>query len=578
MADGLDQIFAQAITRHQQGDLQGAAGLYRMLLGLRPNAPALHVNLGIALQGLRQLDEAAESFRKAIVLDPLLAEAHNSLGCVLTAQGRLEEAVEVLRRAQDLAPHQGQASNNLGNALRLQGKLAEAAEAFRAAAVLEPASPQPLCNLAALLLELKDGAGAQQAAEQALALDPEQPEAWNCLGNAYLLADRVTEAEAAFRRAASSAEAGCNLASLLYDLYRFEDSEAQARLVLAAHPGYSAAFNVLGNALMAQNKLPEAEAAFLQALALSADDSRVRLNLASALLKQGKFKEGWEAYEARRIVPWSPLLKRNFGLPSWRGEDLAGGGLLLHAEQGFGDCLQFCRYVIDLTAPTTVIVEPSLKRLIAASFAGRLSVIGYDEEPPAHLTAQLPLMSLPHILGHEAIPATPPYLFADAGDWPTRLAALPGRKVGLVWAGAPRPYSKIAHLLDKRRSIPLKMLESLGAVADVSFVSLQKGEAANESVPGLQLFDVMAEMHDFADTAALIMALDLVIAVDTSVAHLAAALGKPVWILSRFDGCWRWLMDRDDSPWYPTVRLFRQRRQGDWAEVVERLRAALESF
>jgi Flp pilus assembly protein TadD len=577
MADGLDTLFAQAIARHQQGDLPGAIGLYRMLLGLRADAPALHVNLGIALQAQRKWDEAEASFRQALALDPLLAEAHNSLGCVLTSQGKLEDAVEALNRAQSLAPHLPQASNNLGNALRLQGKLTEAVKAFRHAAALDATSPQPWCNLAALLLEMGEVEESIAAANKALALDPHQPEAWNCLGNAHLLADRVEEAEAAFRQAAASPAAGTNLAALLYDLARFEEASAQAQAVTVAHPTYATAFNVLGNALMAQNKSSEAEAAFRQGLALTPDDPRIRLNLSSVLLKQGKFSEGWRAYEARRIVPWSPLLQRSYGLPSWEGGPV-DGALLLHAEQGYGDCLQFCRYALDLPMPVVLMVEPALKRLLSESFSGKIKVIARDDALPEELAAQLPLMSLPFILGHRDIPPVAPYLKADAGPWVERLAALPGRKVGLAWAGAPRPYSKIAHLLDKRRSIPLKKLEILGELAGISWVSLQKGEAATETVPAMHLSGFSADLGDFADTAGLIMGLDLVISVDTAIAHLAAALGKPVWLLSRFDGCWRWLEGRDDSPWYPTVRLFRQKSQGDWDGVVERVRAAVSTW
>jgi len=573
MADGLDQLFAQAVTRHQQGDLSGAIGLYRLLLGLRPNVPALYVNLGIALQHQRKLDEAAECFRQATALDPLLAEAYNSLGCVLTTQGKLDEAVEVLRHAQTLAPHQGQSFNNLGNALRLQEKYRESAEAYRQAAALDSASPQPWCNLAAVLLELSETEESIAASRRALSLDPNQPEAWNSLGNGLVQADRLTEAEEAFRQAPASAEAGTNLASLLYDLERFDEAASQAAQVISAHPAYVPAFNNLGNALLAQNKLPESEAAFRQGLALAADDARIRLNLSSVLLKQGRFEEGWQAYEARREVPWSPLRLRDYGLPSWQGQPLPGG-LLLHAEQGYGDCLQFCRYAPLLEMPVVLMVEPALKRLLAASFSPKVTVIARGEPIPEGMSAQLPLMSLPLFWGRD-IPAVVPYLKADPQPWAERLAALPGRKIGLAWAGAPRLYSKIAHLLDKRRSIPLKKLESLGGLPGISWVSLQKSDGPQETVPGLQLTDWTAELGDFADTASLVAGLDLVITVDTSVAHLAGALGKPVWILSRFDGCWRWLQGRDDSPWYPTARLFRQQHQGDWNGVVERVCKAL---
>ncbi len=433
-----------------------------------------------------------------------------------------------------------------------------------------------MSNLAACLLELGDPAGCIAACRQVLERDPAHGAALNCLGNALLLDGRLEEAEAAFRQAGDSAEAGVNLAGLLYDLERFDEAMQAAWAVLDRHPGFAPACNTLGNSLLALGRLEEAEAAFRQGLALAPRDAQMALNFAAVLLKRGNFREGWASYEARRLLPRLPPPWLPADLPPWTGGAL-DKPLLVHAEQGLGDCLHFCRYAPALAegAGIAVVLQvpPELTRLLSGLNSARVRVVGRNEPVPA-CAAHLPLMSLPGLMPDQFLPA--PFLTADAeaaAAWRQRLSALPGRKVGLVWAGDPRPFSKIAHLLDRRRSMRRDQLAPLAAVPGISLVSLQKGPAAAQR--GLALHDWTAELGDMADTAALVAALDLVISVDTAVAHLAGALGKPVWLLSRFDGCWRWLEGRDDSPWYPTLRLFRQPRHGDWAEVVRQVAKAL---
>jgi hypothetical protein len=257
--------------------------------------------------------------------------------------------------------------------------------------------------------------------------------------------------------------------------------------------------------------------------------------------------------------------------------------LLLHAEQGLGDTLQFCRYAPLAAARARVVLEVQapLARLLS-SLPGVSQVIARGEALPA-FDAQAPLLSLPRAFGTtiETVPARVPYLAADpdqAAAWGRRLAALPGLKVGLCWAGEPRAGFPELAAIDARRSISLAALAPLAKVAGVSFVSLQKGAPAAQAAdppPPMALFDYTAELADFADTAALVENLDLVISVDTSVAHLAGAMARPVWLLNRFDTCWRWLLDRQDSPWYPTLRLFRQTTPGDWTSVIADLRQAL---
>ncbi len=351
----------------------------------------------------------------------------------------------------------------------------------------------------------------------------------------------------------------------------------------ALAPGDATALAWLDRALGAvhgQGAMAGAVPALQARLAEEPDNLNRRVRLASTLLANGRFEEGWPHYAWRWKgmaeewrQPADPLVRPDPA--AWRGRRV-----LLFAEQGFGDSLQFLRYVRPvqaIAAEVMVEVQPALKRL-AASLPGQPAVLGQGETVPAHDVA-VPLLHLPWAFGTvpATIPAEVPYLAADAdavAGWRARLAGLPGLKVGLAWAGDPRPQDRAAHRVDRRRSVALAALAPLGGVRGVSFVSLQTGEAARQAA-GMMLHDWTAELGDFADTAALMQALDLVITVDTACVHLAGALGRPVWMLNRFDSCWRWLRDRDDSPWYPTLRQFRQAAPGDWSGVVQRVAAAL---
>jgi hypothetical protein len=297
------------------------------------------------------------------------------------------------------------------------------------------------------------------------------------------------------------------------------------------------------------------------------------MNLGMALLKMGDFENGWREYEHRWDVGAMKAVRRPESLPWWDGS-AAPRTLLLHAEQGLGDTLQFCRYAPMAAARGVRVVlevQKPLVRLLRA-LPGIAQVVGQGEALP-HFDLHAPLMSLPWILGStlETLPGTTPYLQAEAAEvahWRGRLAEIAPveKRVGLVWAGNPRRDSPVLAAVDRRRSMPPEKLARLGECQGVTFFSLQKDSAGDcGDVP---MVDVMGEMADFAATAALIANLDLVISVDTAVAHLAAALGKPVWLLNRFDSCWRWLDERRDSPWYPSLRLYNQPRPGDWESVM----------
>jgi len=423
---------------------------------------------------------------------------------------------------------------------------------FRRAALTAPDRPEPWANLAGSLLSLELAGQSRHAARLALTLAPDNAEGWNNLGNALFELRAYQPALSAFGRARRVrpvfADACLNEGGLRLDLGQAEAGERLSRLAAALSPDLPGAWNNLGNGLLLGCRLAESDAAFRHALALSPDDAQIHFNRAAPLLKMGRFEEGWRDYEWRRKTPAALLRRRAFDPPDWPGGDPKGMTLLLSTEQGFGDALQFCRYAVWMAergARVILRTNAPLVRLMR-TLPGVDQVIGFDEPPPP-FDFHLPLMSLPALYGE--MPVAVPYLFAE----PAALD-LPGKKIGLAWSGNPRPAQRSAHLLDARRSLTRADFDGLAAIPGVSLVSLQK------------------DGGDFADTAASIMALDLVVSVDTAVAHLAGALGKPVCILSRFDGCWRWLQGRDDTPWYPSARLFRQPSPGDWATPLAALR------
>lgn len=483
------------------------------------NDPLLHAQRGYELHVRGEFQAAEAAYREAIRLRPGDAEAWSNLGLALQAQRRLSEAEACQQHALRLAPDYPEAHNNLGLTQYEHGRVAEAENSFRGALRLRPEYPGALMNLGTALQSL----------------------------------NRLPEAEGCYRQA----------------------------LALGAPP--AKVLNNVGLLLQELGRSAEAEEACRQALAHAPGQPDARTNLALILLLRGAFEEGWREYEARWQVASMADAARRFPQPQWTGEQpLAGRTILLHAEQGFGDTLQFCRYaplVAEKGARVLLESQAALCRIMG-SLPGVAAVIPAGEPlPPFDL--HCPLMSLPLAFGTmlETIPARVPYLRADplaAASWRARLAPLPGRRVGLVWGGSSRLGQPHATAIDRRRSIPLEALAPLARVPGISFVSLQLGPpAAQAPPPGVRLHDPTRELADFADTAALIEGLDLVISVDTAVAHLAAALGKPVWMLNRFDTCWRWLLGRDDSPWYPTLRQFRQPAAGDWATPVAALAEAL---
>jgi tetratricopeptide (TPR) repeat protein len=466
--------------------------------------------------------------------------------------GGRDAAEATLTEAVRLNPRHADARWELARLFAASERHAEAEASYRALLRLVPRSTKAACDFGAYLMGRGRPKEALAQAEAALAFEPDSAAALNLRAGALVALGRMDDAVAGFRRAAAADR---------------------------SDPG---ALSNLGTALATEGRFDDALAALDAAVRLAPDDPVVRLNRAIALLKAGWLIEGWAEWEWRHRQPGRERLPPALMLPPLAEHgDIAGRTVFVHHEEGFGDTIQFYRYLSLLAqegARVLLWAPQPLARLLGSQ-PERLEIVTDTMRLPP-FDYHCPINSLPHVFGTtiESVPGKAPYLCADQGlmrHWADRLPAGACR-VGLVWAGEPRPHDPAAQALDRRRSLALHRLESLLDVESAVFVSLQKGAAARQVFAPVH--DPMTEVTDFADTAAIIANLDLVISVDTAVAHLAAAMGKPVFLLDRYDNCWRWLAARTDSPWYPTLQIFRQPRMGDWAPAIRAATEALKAF
>ena len=579
--DRADALEALAGLRYRAGDVIGAEGLFRRAVAAAPRSAGLHACLGAAMAAQGKLDAAAESLRTALALDPENAQFLVHLGAVLGRQGQFESAINSYRQAIIRQPHFPEAYNNLGNVLARVGRHEEAAAALQQAVEQKPGFVEAHSNLSAALRESRHLAEAIAAAGAAIRLRADFAEAHFNLGVAQTLMNRHAEAQEALQQAIvlrpRYAEAHFALATVLERLSEPEAALAAYRTCVELDGTHTQARVESGTLLLQLGRLEEAIAAHRRTVELYPDCAGARLGLGMGLLLQGKFAEGWPLFEARREIECFGA--QNPALPRWSGEALDGRRILLHAEQGLGDVIHFCRYaalVSERGGRVVLQAYEKMRRLLTGQPGIEQFVAGGDPVPPCDL--ECPLLSLAKVMGTalHTIPGNTPYLFADSAlmsDWTRRIAFADGRlRVGLVWAGNP------THRFDRLRSVELAQLAPLASIEGVVFFSLQVGPRAGEArnaPAGMEMHDYSDELGDLADTAALVASLDLVIAVDTAVAHLAAALGKPVWLLLQQVPDWRWMLDRSDSPWYPSMRLFRQHTYGDWEGVIEDIRAEL---
>lgn len=578
--DHVEANYLAGVAYLNLGQHQAAQACLVQALAGWPEHPGVLKNLGVVYQVLGSMEDAAVHYGKALKLGNEEAGIFYNLGTVRLAQGAAQEAVGWFERALEYQPVFAEALNNLGLTLQHLDKHEAAIDCFKKALQARADFFDAQLNLGNALYAAGKAGEAETVYRGALLLQPASSALHNSLGVALKAQGRLGEAIHEFRCALSNdaqyGEAYNNLGNSLKALDDLTGAVENYRQALRIDPRNASANNNLGNALQAQGEVSEALLCFNRAVELKPDFAEAHWNRAIALLLSGDYAQGWREYEWGFAAGQRPV--RNFSQPRWQGEDFSGKTLLVYAEQGFGDTLQFVRFLsLAKARGGRVLLEcqPELMEVLRCC-------VGVDELIPQASNGdvsmlfdlQVPLISLPAIFGItlEVLPATAPYLHADAvrvARWHEYLAG-EGLKVGIVWAGRP------THQEDRKRSCALSIFSPLLGLKGVRLFSLQKGPASSELKEMSEVSDLAPVLHDFADTAAAIMNLDLIVSVDTSVAHLAGALGKPVWVLLPYAPDWRWLLNREDSPWYPSARLFRQGTAGNWENVLLRVRDQLE--
>jgi tetratricopeptide (TPR) repeat protein len=512
----IDKAFQLAYKYYQAGNLQESGNEYKKILRDHPrNIDALRMLGGICYQ-LGDFDGAIRYIKKEIEITPSNADAYHNLGIVFHSKGEFDKAISCYQKAIQLNPNFYNSYINLANILRDKGQFDEAMTFY----------------------------------QRAIELNPDIAEAYNSLGNLMKIKGMFEEAINCYQKA------------------------------LQINPVNPGILNNLGNVLYEKGCFDKALISYQNALELDPDSPYSHFHMSRVLLLTGNYKQGWKEYEWR----WKTrdYVERDFSQPRWNGSDISGKTILINTEQGLGDAIQFIRYVpLVVQRGATIIVECQ-KELVSLfqNVEGVKQVIKVGEQLPP-FDVYCPLLSLPLKFDTtlETIPAEIPYIKVNPFSiqkWKDKVQDNSSKlKVGLVWAGS--PTFKRSHL----KECPLKMFSPLAHNEDITFFSLQKGKAteqAKSSPDGMNLIDYTDEINDFSDTAAFIINLDLVISVDTAVVHLAGALGKPVWTLLPFVPDWRWMLNREDSPWYPTMRLFRQPFPGDWESVIDNVLRNLELF
>jgi len=556
------QFLGEGLSHHQAGRLDQARQLYLKELSVDPNSvEALHL-LGVLLC---QQDDPLQAFgliRKALAARPNYPEAHNNLGNALAAIAGADDSLQKLKRFE------------------------EALASYDRALTLRPEYVEALYNRGRALYELERFEEALASYDRALALRPTYAEAVNNRGVALKELKRLEEALAGYDRALmlrpNYPEALFNRGNILKELKRFDEALTSYDRAIALRPNYAEALSNRGLTLYELKRFEEALASYDRALMLRPNCAETHFNEAFCRLLIGDFIRGWEKFEWRGASPQARGQKRNFAQPLWDGsKEIAGKTILLHAEQGFGDTIQFCRYVplvVERGARVLLEVQTPLHGLMRTLSGGAEIISRGDPLPDFDMHCPLPSLPLAFATRLKTIPAKVPYLAPSEAyieKWRLHLTKSSGVRIGVCWAGNPR------FRRDSDRSIGLLPLLPLLSHNWVSVFSLQKDlrEGDWEILQrNPQIRHLGAEIESFEDTAAIISLLDLVISSDTSIVHLAGALGKPVWILLQFVPDWRWLVDREDSPWYPTARLFRQKDSRAWDHTIARVHSLLNDF
>lgn len=542
-----------AVAYLSLGRLAEAEACVRRALALRPDWDVAYLNLGNVLQAMDRPGDAEEAFRRAIALNANSAPAWAGLGSVLSKSGKPDAALDCYRKAAELDPSNAGTCNSAGTVHQMRGEWPQAVHWFRRAVQIAPGFVEALCNLAGALRRSGNIAEAVEFARRALAIGTDD------------------------------ADALANLASVLIAAGDLAQAEECCGKALKGHPAHVAALVASGTTCKMRGDLAGAKACLRRAIEADPASAAASYNLAMIELAQGEYKQGFAHFESRFAAvegtPWdSPRQRELLRDPRrWRGEPIAGRRLLVWGEQGYGDVIMMLRYLRLLkdrgAGKLVVCCEPALSRLVAAMGCADEVVAAPEGVPSDGYDLHCPIMSLPSMFAttSRSIPGAVPYLHVtdeESRQWHRRLSTLGRLKVGLAWAGA----RKLAD--DSLRSIPVRSLALPVLQSGATAISLQKGEAAGDAREGA-ITDFIDDCEDFFDTAGLMASLDLVVSVDTAVAHLAGALGVPVWLLNRHQGDWRWGLSGERSAWYPTMRIFRQSTRGDWSDVLARVGSEL---
>jgi Flp pilus assembly protein TadD len=543
MANSADQLLHQAVAHHQRGQLAEAERIYQQVLLIQPNQPdALHL-LGVLAMQANQFSQAVPLIQRAIAVHPVAGAFHFDLSIALLRSNRSDEAADALSQFVPLATG-GVKLMQAGELLQKLGRVDAAMAAYRRALEQDPSSVTLMVALAILLVEGHEPEKAEWYLRKALSLHRGFAPAMLWLGWSLIRQWRSAEAEPILRQ------------------------------LVEQHPNDHAARNVLGLSLSGKNDLPGGIVELRQAMTLKPGDPPTAWNLSRALILNGDWIEGWRMYESRLQLP-NLGLKRDFPQPQWDGSDPTGRTILLHAEGGHGDAIQFVRYAPMVAARGAIVLlecHPALVSLLART-PGISQTFSYGDPMPP-FDCQIPLQSLISIFQTTPtnVPGNVSYLVPSeqlCETWREKLHGDSSLKVGLVWCGSDS--------VGGQRTRSIDVFAPLAAVMGVTFYSLQVGPAGTQPPPaGMRMIDLTGQIKSFDDSAAMVMNLDLVISIDTSVAHLAGALGKPVWVLIPINPDFRWMLERSDTPWYPTMRLYRQRERGRWDDVIVRMRADLQ--
>jgi tetratricopeptide (TPR) repeat protein len=579
------------IICYQIKDYDSAIKYSKKLINLNPGNARTYYILGHSMQEKGETDEAITHYQRSLQLDPNFADAYYNLGTILQDNKRYDEAISCYKKSLQLNPNDVDAYYNLARVLQEKEQFDEAITCYKKALQINPNLADAYNNIGTILIENEQFDEALTNCQKAFYLNPNLPDVHNNLGIINKEKGKLDEAifycQKALQLDSRFYKAYHNLANIQCKKQQFDKAVTYSQQALEINPNDDEVHVGLGAAFCGKGQLNTGINCYKKAIQINSNNANTHFSMSCAFLLSGDFKQGWQEYEWR----WKSkdYLKYNcfhkpddFSQPILKGLDIAGQTVFIYAEQGLGDEIQFIRYVplvVQLGANVVIECHKELYGLLQ-SIEGIKHLIVQGEQLP-EFDIQCPLLTLPLVFNTtlENIPTKVPYLSVNpilTQKWKDKIQQDNSKlKVGLVWQGNPK------HKNDMNRSIPFNYFSPFSKFTDITFYSLQKGKGSEQSknLPvGIKFIDLTEEINDFSDTAALIENLDLTISVDTSVVHLAGALGKPIWTLLPFSPDWRWMLTRKDSPWYPTMRLFRQPSPGDWNSVIKKVAEELVYF